>query len=298
MSRTSQFGSPFGAGGTGGRRRLPLVAIAAAALTGTIVGGASAYTIVMAVVQPPKHEARADAGSGANVTSQAAPAPQSVQASNGPQPAQSQPVAQAAPAVQSPSATDAERTDHSAAAIGKTPPRQEASASANDDSTAQNQSPPAGEQEQPTPSRETSITERAPWPTPRSSVKRRAVAAPESTEPTTPAQTSPPAEPAAPKPVAVDNPSPSNSAATGRIRSQQGRQQPRSPDDVAQSGADRGPAADPRQRVIILPPPQRDARSDHWDRGGGAFRLFDFSGGDHWNDDRSRSDNHWGNERW
>src|SRR5580658_11387384 len=58
------------------RSNVRSVAIAAgAALIGTIVGGASAVGVVMAVVEPPAHDIRADTGSGGATASLDAPTP-------------------------------------------------------------------------------------------------------------------------------------------------------------------------------------------------------------------------------
>ncbi len=292
MSPTSQFGSPFGAGGRSGRigggSGRTIVTIAAAALIGTVVGGASAFSVVMAVVQPPKHNLRVDAGSTGDAPWPGTTVPQPVQASNNPLP---QSPAQIAPPVQGPSKTWpdalAQRADRGAAttAAKPAPPPPAVASSAtdpnsqpNEETATPNQSAPASEQEHAAPSYEAAVAGRAPWPTPRSTAKRHAAF--DSAGPTTPAQ------PAAPK---TDDATVPDSTATNKShgdppKSRFVQQQPRSPDGAS--------------RVIILPGPQRNADYADHAGGGGPFRLFDFAGHDHWNDDHRRSDGHWSNDRW
>lgn len=248
------------------------MAIAAAVLIGTIVG-AGAFSVVMAVVQPPKHDAGAEAERAGAAPSPGITPPQAVQASSNPPP---QEVASSANDPNSPS---------------------------NQESTTQSQNGQANQQaagQAPAaPSHEASVAERAPWPTPRSAVKKRAEF--DSAGPATSVQPAMPAQPPAPKSAAATGAASPDSAATNKSRGEPRRsrfvqQQPRSPDDAAQSGDDRGTVAYPRRRVIVLPGPQRDA--DYGNHGGGPFRLFDFAGHDRWNDDRWRSDDRWGNDRW
>jgi hypothetical protein len=299
------------------------VAIAAgAALIGTIVGGASAVGVVMAVVQPPTHDIRADAGIGDATASRDAPAqPQQTQAA----PPSTQPVTATAP-VQNPTAVPAPksgqaattqqaspgatwpdalsaRTDHGAAttaatstAATSTPPPQASPRAgdpsappANSDGAAQDHTVPAGE---PT------VAERAPWPNPvppsAKAVKRRAAVASEPVQSATPAAS---AQPTPPSTAADDtNNTPTNKTRNDPTKPRLTQQQPpRSRDALDQGGDARESAAyPPRQRVIIVSPPERDASTerDHWDHGNGLFGLFDFFGSDHRNDER------WSNDRW
>jgi hypothetical protein len=308
--------------------------VAVAALIGTVVGGASAVSVVMAVMQPPHHDMSADAGSGGT------PLP-SVRPLTDPQPA-APAQAQVAPPVKGPRGQSATkgpsatwpdalsaRSDHAAtdgapaavAAAAPTPPSppQSSPAAAADSSdsrqlgdqtaaqtAAQDGGAPASEQNHGAPTGSASVAERAPWPTPvspaaKAARKHAGIGSEESAPPPRAA------EPTAPQPaVAASTATAPAGTATNKTRSEPRKsrlveqQQGVPDDDAARSGDDRDPVAvpppQPRQRVIIVPAPQqRDASMDRDHWDRGPVRLFDFfGGGDHWNDNRSGN----GNDRW
>jgi hypothetical protein len=321
MSRINK--APLGFSNSGRSKARIVTIVAGAALFGTVVGGASAVGVVMAIVQPPAHDVRADAGSGGAAASFDAPAqPQQAQAvppsdravtatasapnpptvPMAPQPEQAATTQQPAPSKTWPDALSA-RTDHGRAA-SPTPP--EAATAARDLSGSRQDDEHTARDNDAPPASEPTVAERAPWPNPvpagvKAMRKRSVVASepvppvpqPTTAQPTT-AQSTPPS-------VAADD---TNTAPPNKTRDDvrkprltQQQQPPQSRDAMDQSRDGRETAAyPPRQRVIILapppPPPERDAGMDRDHQGNGLFGLFDFVGHDHWNDD------HWGNDRW
>lgn len=320
----SYFGKPPGSSSSG-RSKARLITIATgAALFGTVVGGASAVGVVMAIVQPPAHDSHADAGSGLGTatspiaTSPIAPAqPQQTQVA--PQPEQQASTTQppspgatpnATPSASWPDALSA-RTQHDAASTAAAPAKPDAANDAsgvpqNDEHAAQDH------QDHAMPASEPTVAERAPWPNPVSpgakAMKKHAVAVSE--EPAPPATPTPAASPT-PTSVTADDTSdtPTNKTRNDLKKPRLTQQQQRSRDAMDRSmdrsmeqGDDRGAVAyPPRQRVIVVSPaapppsPERDAGidRDHRDHGNGLFGLFDaFGGQDHWN-----NDDHWGNDR-
>ena len=288
--------SPHNNFGSDNTKLRAVVTTAAAALIGTLVGGASVLGIVTAVTQPPAHDIKTDAQPGGGA---AAPAP-SAQAAMPPQTAPAVAERQSAPAAEGfravwPDALSA-RANHGAAPAPATPAPQQASPPANDRS-ALNQSEQYGTGREAYAANSGAATARdsqpnqiSPNPAP---ARKRVVAAP-------------------PGPSAdrtVDETSAGN-ASVGKMRSdarksqsQQARQQQRSPDTADRSGDDPGARVyPPQRRVIILPESDQAANEDrgHWGGGGGG--LFDFFGqnhsdGDHWNQDRSNNDWH-GSYNW
>jgi hypothetical protein len=287
--------------------------VAGAALIGTIVGGASAVGVVMAIVQPPTHDIRADTALDAPTQPQPAqaapPSAEPVTATASVQNPPAVPASQSGPASTtqqpSPSATwpDAlsARTDHGAAATAApSTPLPQASPAArdpngsqpNDERAAQDHTVPAGE---PT------VAERAPWPNPvplsAKAVRRHTVTVPPAPEPVQQTTSAPAAAPNATADKADSVPTNKTQSDSTKPRLAQ-QQPPRSRAAIVQGGDDRDAGAyPPRQRVIILPGPERDAstdREDHdnWDHGNGLFGLFDSFGHDHWNDNR------WNDDRW
>lgn len=288
MSRVKSPISNFASGNT---KLRAVVTTAAAALIGTLVGGASVLGIVTAVTQPPAHDIKTDAqqhpGDGT-----AAPAPSGQAAMP---PAQTAPVVaerQSAPPAEGfravwPDALSA-RANHGAEPAPATPAPQQASPPANDRS-ALNQSEQYG-------------TGREPYAADGAAMARDSQ----------PNQISPNTAPAKKRVVAIPpGPSadravdamPAGNASVGKTRSdprtsqsQQARQQQRSPDTSDQPGGDQAASVyPPQRRVIILPGPDQAANADrgHWGGGGGG--LFDFFGqnhsdGDHWNQ------GHWNND--
>ena len=284
MSRAKSPISNFGSGNTKFRA---VVTTAAAALIGTLVGGASVLGIVTAVTPPPAHDIKTDAQPGGGA---AAPAPSGQAATPPPQTApvvaerQSAPPAEGFRAVW-PDALSA-RANHGAEPAPAMPAPQQTLPPANDRS-ALNQSEQYGAgresyaENSAATARDPQPNQMSPNPAP---AKKRVVATP-------------------PGPSAdrtVDE-MPAGNASVGKTRSdprtsqsQQARQQQRSPDTSDQSGG--GQAAYPPQRRI-LPGPDQAANEDrgHWGGGGGGGGLFDFFGqnhsdGDHWNQD------HWNND--
>jgi hypothetical protein len=290
--------SPFNNFGSGNTKFRAIVTTAAAALIGTLVGGASVLGIVTAVTQPPAHEIRTDAQPAGSAAPPVQAATPPVQAATPPQ--QTAPVVverQDAPAVKStppvegpravwPDALSA-RSNPGSAPAPETPAPQQASPPANDRS-ALNQSEEHGAERDP-PANSGAATAREAQPnqvSPNSSPAKKRVV------------TLPPSQSAE---RSVDQ-TPAGNAPMGKTRSdtrkspaQLSRQQ-RSP--VAEERSDDGQAAaaaavpPPPRRVIILPAPDQAANDDrgHW--GGGLFDFFgpNHSDGDHWNQD------HWNND--
>ena len=287
--------SPVNNFGSGNTKLRAVVTTAAAALIGTLVGGASVLGIVTAVTQPPAHEIKTDAQHPSDGT--VAPAPSGQAATPPPQTApivaerQSAPAAQGAPPAEGfravwPDALSA-RANHGAASAPATPAPQQALPPANDRS-ALNQSEQYG-------------TGREPYAADSAATARDSQ----------PNQISPNTAPAR-KRVVASPPGPSadrtveemsaGNASVGKTRSdarksqsQQARQQQRSPDTADQSGDGQAAVYPPRRRVIVLPGPDQAANEErgHWGGGGGG--LFDFFGqnhsdGDHWSQD------HWNND--
>ena len=289
--------SPVSNFGSGTSRLRVVVATAAAALIGTLVGGASVLGIVTAVTQPPAHDIKTDAQPGGGT-----PAP-SRQAATPPAPTapvvaerQSAPAAQGAPATQGFGAVwpDAlSRANHGAqpAPAPATPAPQQALPPAND-RFALNQSEQSGAGRESyaanngaanngaATARDSQPNQISPNTAP---AKKRAVASP----------------PGRSADRAVDEMSAGN-ASVGKTQSdarksqsRQARLPQRSPNSADQSGDDQAASVSPPQRrVIILPGPDQAANEDrgHW--GGGLFDFFgqNHSDGDHWNQ------NHWNND--
>jgi hypothetical protein len=282
--------SPVNIFGSESTKLRAVVTTAAAALIGTLVGGASVLGIVTAVTQPPAHDIKTDAQSGGGT---AAPAPSRQAATPPPQTAPVVAERQSTPPVEGfravwPDALSA-RANHGAEPAPATPAPQPALPAANDRS-ALNQSEQFGAAREAYAANSGAATARDLQPnqtSPNTAPARKRVVA------------SPPG-PSVDR--AVDEMSAGN-ASVGKTRSdarksqtQQARQQQRSPDTSDQFGD--GQAASvypPQRRVIILPSPDQAANQDrgHWGGGGGG--LFDFFGqnhadGDHWNQD------HWNND--
>ena len=284
--------SPVNNFGSGNTKLRAVVTTAAAALIGTLVGGASVLGIVTAVTQPPAHEIKTDAQPGGGPV---VPAPSGQVATPPSQIApvvaehQSTPAAQSAPAAEGfravwPDALSA-RANRGAEPAPATPAPQQALPPANDRS-ALNRSEQHG-------------TGREPY----------AAASAATARDSQPNQISPNTAPAKKRVVAsppgqfadraVDE-MPAGNASVGKTRSdarksQQAWQQQRSPDTVDRSGD--GQAAGvypPQRRVIVLPGPDQAANVDrgHW--GGGLFDFFgqNHSDGDHWNQDHRNNDWH------
>jgi hypothetical protein len=291
MSRVKYPVNNFGSGNT---KLRAVVTTAAAALIGTLVGGASVLGIVTTVTQPPAHDIKTDAQPGGT----AAPAP-SAQAAT--PPSQAAPVVaerQSAPPAEGfravwPDALSA-RANHGSersepAPAPATPAPQQALPPASDRS-ALNQSEQYGTGREPYAANSGAVTARDSLPnqiSPNTApAKKRVVATP-------PGQFAD---------RTVDETSAGN-ASVGKTRTDpktsqapQARQQQRSPDTTDRSGGDQAASVyPPQRRVIILPGPDQAANEDrgHWGGGGGG--LFDFFGqnhsdGDHWSQD------HWNND--
>jgi hypothetical protein len=291
--------SPHNNFGSDNTKLRAVVTTAAAALIGTLVGGASVLGIVTAVTQPPAHDIKTDAQPGGGA---AAPVP-SGQAATLPAPQTAPAVAerQSAPAAEGfravwPDALSARANHESERSAPATPAPQQASPPANDRS-ALNQNEQSGTGREAYAANSGAATARDSQPN----------------------QISPNPAPAK-KPVVATPPNPSadrtvdemsaGNASVGKTRSdarksqsQQARQQQRSPDTADRSGDDQGARVyPPQRRVIILPEPDQAANEDrgHWGGGGGG--LFDFFGqnhadGDHWNQDRWNNDWH-GSSNW
>ena len=289
----SRVKSPISNFGSGNSKLRAVVTTAAAALIGTLVGGASVLGIVTAVTQPPVHDLKTDAQPGGGA---AAPAPSGPTAT--PPPPQTAPVVaerqSAPPAAEGfgavwPDALSA-RANHGAEPAPATPAPQQALPPANDRS-ALSQSEQYG-------------TGREPY-----AANSGAATAPDSqpiSPNTAPAKKRVVATPPGPSADRAVDEIPAGNASVGKTRSdprtsqsQQARQQQRSPDTADQSGGGQAASVYPLQRrVIILPGPDQAANEDrgHWGGGGGGGGgLFDFFGqnnsdGDRWNQD------HWNND--
>jgi hypothetical protein len=310
--------TPLGFSRSGRSKAGIITIVAGAALFGTIVGGASAVGVIMAIVQPPAHD-RADAGSGGATSFDERAQPQQAQAAPpsdkpvtatasapnpptvpmAPQPEQTATTQQPAPSKTWHDALSA-RTDHGRADSPTTP---EAATAARDLSGSRQDEEKMARDNDAPPASEPTVAERAPWPNPvPASVKAMRKRSVVTYEPVPPVP-QPTATQSTSTSVAADD---ANNAPTNKTRDDvrkprltQQQQPPQSRDAMDQSQDDREPAAyPPRQRVIILapppppPPPERDAGMDRDHHGNGLFGLFDFVGHDHWNDD------HWGNDRW
>jgi hypothetical protein len=276
--------SPHNNFGSGNTKLRAVVTTAAAALIGTLVGGASVLGIVTAVTQPPAHDIKTDAQPGGGTAAPAA----SPQAAPPPQTAPAVAERQSAPAVEGPRAVwpDAlsARANHGAEPAPAARPA--------NDRSALNQSEQYGTGREAyaansgaAAARDSRPNQVSPYP-----AKKRVVAAPPS--------------PSVDR--AVDETSAGN-APVGKTRgdprkwqSQQARQQQRAPDSADRSGDDQGARVyPPPRRVIILPEPDQAANEDrgHW--GGGLFDFFgqNHSDGDHWDRDRWNNDWH-GSSNW
>jgi hypothetical protein len=225
--------SPVNNFGSDNTKFRPIVATAAAALIGTLVGGASVLGIVTAVTQPPAHDIKADAQPGGGA---AAPAP-SGQAATPPPPPQTAPVVaerQSAPVAEGPRAVwpDAlsARGNHGSEPAPATPVPQQALPPASDRS-ALNQSEQYGTGREPYAANSGAAPARDSQPNPISPniapAKKRVVS-------------SPPGQSAD---RAVDEMAAGNNASVGKTRSdarksqaQQARQQQRSPDTADRAG--------------------------------------------------------------
>jgi hypothetical protein len=296
MSRVKYPVNNFGSGNT---KLRAVVTTAAAALIGTLVGGASVLGIVTAVTQPPAHDIKTDAQPGGGT---AAPAP-SGQAAMPPQTAPVVAERQSAPAAEGfravwPDALSA-RANHGSERsepAPATPAPQQALPPANDRS-ALNQSEQYGTGRESYAANNGAATARDSQPnqiSPNTApAKKRVVATP-------PGQSAD---------RTVDEMSAGNASFgktrgdAGTSQSQQARQQQRSPDTSDRSVGDQAASVyPPQRRVIILPGPDQAANEDrgHWGGAGGG--LFDFFGqnhsdGDHWNQDRWNNDWH-GSHDW
>jgi hypothetical protein len=274
--------------GSGNTKLRTIVTTAAAALIGTLVGGASVLGIVMAVTQPPNHEIRSDMRAGGEPAVPTAP-PSEQAATTLPQ--QTVPVtpAQSVPPIQGPHTIWPDglsaRTNHDSVAATETPVPQQASPPAND-RAALHQNDESGAGRESSAANSAAVTPRDSLPnqiSPNSApAKKRAVA-------------SPPGQSAERTVDEVGAGDASIGKARGDMRKSQSqlpRQQRRSPDTANQSGDDQAAAAPLQRRVIILPRPDQAANDDrgHW--GGGLFDFFgqNHSDSDHWNQD------HWNND--
>jgi hypothetical protein len=275
MSLTKSPANNFGSGSTNFR---VIVATAAAALIGVVVGGVSVLGIVVAVTQPPNHEIRSDAAA----PTPAPPAPPAPQAT----PPQTAPTAerQSVPAVQAPrtvwpdalSARTNHGSDHgpeteSPASPQASPPRNDQQAASPENASNQNEDNGI---------RQSAVGKAAA--TPRGSLhnqspntapaRRRVVASPPPPAPST--------EPAVGEAPAANVPM---GKARGDVKKSQAQlaRQKRAPDDQSDQAA-----YPPQRRVIVLPGPDQAASDDrgHW--GGGLFDFFgDHRYNDRWNDD-------------
>jgi hypothetical protein len=280
--------SPVNNFGSDNTKFRAIVTTAAAALIGTLVGGASVLGIVTAVTQPPAHDIKTDAQPGGGA---AAPAPSGQAATP---PLQTAPVVaerQSAPAVEGPRAVwpDAlsARGNHDSEPAPATPAPQQALPPAND-RPALNQSEQYGTGREPYAANSGAAPARDSQPNPISPntapAKKRVVS-------------SPPGQSAD---RAVDEMSAGNNASIGKTRSdarksqaQQARQQQRSPDTADRAGDEQAAGVyPPQRRVIIVPGPDQAANDDRGRWGGGLFDFFgqNHSDGDRWNQD------HWNND--
>jgi hypothetical protein len=288
MSLVKSHNNNFGSDHT---KLRAVVTTAAAALIGTLVGGASVLGIVTAVTQPPPHDIKTDAQPGGA----AAPVPPGQAATPPPQTAPVVAERQSTPAAEGPGAVwpDAlsARANHGAEPAPAAPAPQHASPPANDRS-AVNQSEQYGTGREAYAANSGAATVRDSQPnqiSPNSTpAKKRVVATPPSAD------------------RAIDETS-AGDASVGKTRSdarksqsQQARAQQRSPDTADRSGDDQGARAyPPQRRVIILPEPDQAANEDRGHRGGGLFDFFgqQHSDGDRWNQDRWNNDWH-GSSNW
>jgi hypothetical protein len=280
--------SPVNNFGSDNTKFRAIVTTAAAALIGTLVGGASVLGIVTAVTQPPAHDIKGDAQPGGGA---AAPAPSGQAATLPPQTAPVVAERQSAPAAEGPRAVwpDAlsARGNHDSEPAPATPAPQQALPPANDRS-ASNQSEQYGTGREPYAANSGAATARDFQPNPISPntapAKKRVVS-------------SPPGQSAD---RAVDEMAAGNNASVGKTRSdarksqaQQARQQQRSPDNADRAGDEQAAGVyPPQRRVIILPGPDQAANDDRGRWGGGLFDFFgqNHSDGDRWNQD------HWNND--
>ena len=274
-SAMSLVKSPHNNFGSDNTKLRAVVTTAAAALIGTLVGGASVLGIVTAVTQPPAHDIKTDAQPGGA----AAPVP-SGQAATPPQTAPVVAERQSAPAAEAPRAVwpDAlsARANHGAEPAPAAPAPAPAPA-------PQQASPPANDR--------SALNQNEQYGTGREAYAANSGAA--TARDSQPNQISPNPAPAKKRVVATP-PGPSTD------QSQQARQQQRSPDTADRSGDDQGARMyPPQRRVIILPEPDQAANEDrgHW--GGGLFDFFgqNHADGDHWNQDRWNNDWH-GSSNW
>ena len=281
--------SPVNNFGSGNTKFRAVVTTAAAALIGTLVGGASVLGIVTAVTQPPAHDIRADAQHPGDGTAALAPSRQAAT-----MPPQAAPVVaerQNAPAAEGPRAVwpDAlsARANHGAEPAPATPAPQQALPPANDRS-ALNQSEQHGAGRAANSgaamARDSQPNQISPNTAP-APARKRVVALP-------PGQSAD---------RAVDE-MPAGKASVGKTRSEARkspspptRQQQRSPDTADRSGDEQAASYPPQRRVIILPGPDQAANEDrgHWGGGGGG--LFDFFGQNHSDGDR-RNQDRWNND--
>ena len=279
--------SPVNNFGSGNTKLRAIVTTAAAALIGTLVGGASVLGIVTAVTQPPAHEIKTDAQHPGDGT--VAPAPSGQAATPPPQIApvvaerQSTPPAEGFRAVW-PDALSA-RANHGSEPAPAAPAPQQALPPANDRS-ALNQSEQFGAGREAYAANSGAATARDSQPnqiSPNTApAKKRVVASPSSQS----------ADRTADEVPAPNTPMGKARSDTRKSQSQQAQQQQRSPDSADRSGDDQAAAVSlPQRRVIILPRPDQAANDDrgHW--GGGLFDFFgqNHSDGDRWNQD------HWNN---
>jgi hypothetical protein len=289
--------SPVNNFGSDNTKFRAIVTTAAAALIGTLVGGASVLGIVTAVTQPPAHDIKTDGQPGGSTV---APAPSGQAATPSPQIAPVVAERQSAAAAEGPRAVwpDAlsARANHGSEPAPATPAPQQALPPANDRS-ALNQSEQFGAGREPYAANGGAVTARDSQPNQISPTiapaKKRVVASP----PSQSADRSVDEMSAGNAPMGPMGKARSD---TRKSQSQQARQQQRSPDAADRSGDDQAAAVPPPQRrVIILPGPDQAANDDrgHW--GGGLFDFFgqNHSDGDHWNQDHWNSDWH-GSHDW
>jgi hypothetical protein len=280
--------SPVNNFGSDNTKFRAIVTTAAAALIGTLVGGASVLGIVTAVTQPPAHDIKAAAQPAGGA---AAPAPSGQAATLPPQTAPVVAERQSAPAAEGPRAVwpDAlsARGNHDSEPAPATPAPQQALPPASDRS-ASNQSEQYGTGREPYAANSGAATARDSQPNPISPntapAKKRVVS-------------SPPGQSAD---RAVDEMSAGNNVSVGKTRSdarksqaQQARQQQRSPDTADRAGDEQAAGVyPPQRRVIIVPGPDQAANDDRGRWGGGLFDFFgqNHSDGDRWNQD------HWNND--
>lgn len=278
--------SPVSNFGSGNSKLRAIVTTAAAALIGTLVGGASVLGIVTAVTQPPAHEVKTDVQVGGGtvapaLSEQAAPPSPQI----APVVADRQSAAPAeGPRTVWPDALSARANRGSEPAPATLAPQQ-ALPPANERS-ALNKSEQFGAGREAYAANSGAATARDPQPNQISPkfapAKKRVVASP-------PSQS---ADRTVDEVPAGNVPMGKARSDARKSQSQQARQQQRSPATADRSGDDQAAAVSPPQRrVIILPGPDQAANEDrgHW--GGGLFDFFgqNHSDGDHWNQD------HWNN---